>query len=181
MLIYDVFWKEPTEEIHFHKPPNLIRFSPLMLSLGSASLGFLLEPVIIPLLEVAVPKEFVLYLFPGINDIFLMSMAIIVAGLVLFFVRNTLIKFIVFPISGDAVYKELLRYIDWVGDNILKTQSGYLRYYLAIILGTVAAVIIGSGTLSTVASSASLFPTDLSVTTIELSKIFMDIFVLQAN
>jgi len=173
MLIYDVFWKEPTEEIHFHKPPNLIRFSPLMLSLGSASLGFLLEPVIIPLLEVAVPKEFVLYLFPGINDIFLMSMAIIVAGLVLFFVRNTLIKFIVFPISGDAVYKELLRYIDWVGDNILKTQSGYLRYYLAIILGTVAAVIIGSGTLSTVASSASLFPTDLSVTTIELSKIFM--------
>jgi len=173
ILIYDVFWKEATEEIHFHKPPNLIRFSPLMLSLGSLTLGFLLEPVIIPLLEVAVPKEFELYLFPGINEVFLLSMGIIIAGLVLFFIRNPIIKLIRFPLSGDKVYKELLGYIDWLGDTVLVTQSGFVRYYLAIILGTVATVLIASGTLTAVAGDQSLFPTSLAVTTTELSKIFM--------
>ncbi len=173
MLIYDVFWKEPTEEIHFHKPANLIRFSPLVLSLGSLSLGLLLDPVLLPLLEVAVPKEFVLYLFAGFNDIFFISMGIIFAGLALFFVRNQLIKIIYFPLSANSVYNELLRYIDWMGDTVLKTQSGYLRYYLAIILGTVATVIIASGTLTTVAGSQPIFPSDLSVTNTELSKIFM--------
>ncbi len=180
MLIYDVFWKEPTEDIHFHKPPNLIRFSPVILSLGSLSLGFLLEPVLLPLLEVAVPKEFELYLFAGFNDIFFISMGIIFAGLVLFFIRNLIIKLIRFPISGDQVYQEILRYIEWAGDAVLFTQSGYVRYYLVVILGTVATVLIFSGTLSTVSSGQQLFPTDLSVTSTELSKIFMLVLTVAA-
>lgn len=173
MLIYDVFWKEPTEEIHFHKPPNLIRLSPLMLSLGSLSLGFLIEPVVVPLLEIAVPKEFELHLFAGFNDIFFLSMFIIITGLALFFIRNLIIKVINFPLSGEMVYQEILRYIDWLGETVLATQSGYVRYYLVIILGTVSTVLIASGTLTAVAGNQPLFPTDLSVTSTELSKIFM--------
>lgn len=174
MLIYDVFWKEPTEEIHFHKPPNLIRVGPLILSLGSLAFGVLLEPVVMPILELAVPKEFELHLFEGINDIFLMSMGVLIAGLVLFFIRNVIIKLLQFPfISGNWVYREIMAYIEWAGDAVLSTQSGYVRYYLVIILGTVSAVLILSGTLTTVVGDQSIFPTDLSLTTPDLSKIFM--------
>ena len=73
MLIYDVFLKRAQHEIHFHQPPALIRLSPLILSVLSLSLGFLLEPVIIPLLEPAVPKSFELYLFAGFNEVFLLE------------------------------------------------------------------------------------------------------------
>ena len=57
ILIYDVFWKPARREIHFHQPPSLIRLGPVILSLGSLFLGVLVEPVIVPLLELAVPKN----------------------------------------------------------------------------------------------------------------------------
>ena len=174
LFIYDVFWKEATEEVHFHKPPNLIRVGPLILSLGSLTFGILLDPVIMPILKLAVPKEFELYLFAGINDIFLMSVGILIAGFILFLFRKTIINFMQFPfVSGNRVYRELVAYIEWAGDGVLRTQSGYIRYYLAIILGTVAGLLILSGTLSTVTGGALIFPSDISVTTTDLSKIFM--------
>ena len=173
MLIYDVFWKAPRKELHFHPLPVLIRLSPLLLSLGSLTLGFLVEPVLVPLLELAVPKEFELHLFEGVNDVFRMSMGILAAGLLLFLFRNRFIKRITFPFSGNSVYRGLIACIEWAGDNVLVTQSGYVRYYLAIILGTVSAVLIASGTFITVTAGEQLFPSDLSVTIIDLAKIFM--------
>ena len=44
MLISDIFLGEPRHQIHFHRPSPLIRLSPLLLSLLSLCLGFLLEP-----------------------------------------------------------------------------------------------------------------------------------------
>lgn len=174
MLIYDVFLKEPMEEIHFHKPPNLIRVGPLILSLGSLSFGVLLEPVVMPILELAVPKEFELHLFEGINDLFLLSMGVLAAGFVLFLIRGIIIKLLQFPfVTGNRIYREIIEYIEWAGDSVLATQSGYVRYYLVIILGTVAGVLILSGTLTVVTAGQTIFPTDFSVTTPELSKIFM--------
>lgn len=182
LLIYDVFWKEPTEEIHFHKPSNLIRVGPLVLSIGSLTFGILLDPVIMPILKLAVPKEFELYLFAGINDIFIMSVGILIAGFVLFLIRNPIIKLMQFPlVTGNRIYREIIAYIDWAGDQVLWTQTGFVRYYLAIILGTVAAVLIGSGTLSTVTAGQILFPTDLSVTSTDLSKIFMLLLAVIAS
>ena len=181
ILIYDVFWKPARREIHFHQPPSLIRLGPIILSLGSLFLGVLLEPVIVPLLDLAVPKTFELHVFAGFNKVFWLSVAVLAAGIVLFFLRKPLIKSIGFPISGGTVYREVVAYINWAGENILHTQSGYVRYYLVIILGTVSVVLIASGTLTTVSAGNSLFPSDLSVTIIDLAKIFMLILTVAAG
>ena len=181
ILIYDVFWKPARRDIHFHQPPSLIRLGPVILSLGSLFLGVLLEPVIVPLLELAVPKTFELHVFAGFNNVFWLSVAALAAGIALFFLRKPLIKSIGFPLSGNNVYREVVAYIDWAGENILHTQSGYVRYYLVIILGTVSVVLIASGTLTTVSAGNSLFPSDLSVTIIDLAKIFMLILTVAAG
>ena len=181
ILIYDVFWKPARREIHFHQPPSLIRLGPVILSLGSLFLGVLVEPVIVPLLELAVPKTFELHVFAGFNKVFWLSVAALAAGIALFFLRKPLIKSIGFPLSGNNVYREVVAYIDWAGENILHTQSGYVRYYLVIILGTVSVVFIASGTLTTVSGGNSLFPSDLSVTITDLAKIFMLILTVAAG
>ena len=173
ILIVAVFLRSPRSEIHFHQPPTLIRLSPFLLALGSLTLGFLLEPALIPLLELAVPKTFELHLFAGFNDVFFLSLAILVAGALLFLIRKPLIRRITFPLSGDLVFQELIAYIEWVGATVLHTQSGYVRYYLVIILAAVSAVMIASGTLSTVTAGQNLLPTDFSVTITDLAKIFM--------
>ena len=173
ILIVDVFLRSPRSELHFHQPPTLIRLSPFLLALGSLTLGFLLEPVLIPLLELAVPKAFELHLFAGFNDVFYLSLAILAAGAVLFLIRKPLIRRITFPFSGDQVFQELIAYIEWAGATVLHTQSGYVRYYLVIILAAVSVVMIASGTLSTVTAGQNLLPTDFSVTITDLAKIFM--------
>ena len=173
MLIYDIFLGQPRSEIHFHRPSNLLRFSPVVLSLLSLSLGFLLEPVLLPLLRLAVPKAFELYLFAGFNEVFLLSMFVLAAGLVLFLQRRRLIAHIKFPVSCDLIYREILAYVRWAGATVLHTQSGYVRYYLVIILGAVAAMLIASGTLADLTRGQRFIPTDLSVNITDLAKIFM--------
>lgn len=173
MLIYDVFLKPPPERRHFHELSPWIGLGPALLALGSLSLGFLLQPLIVPLLEAATPKPFELRLFAGFNEVFLLSLAILVGGLLLFLIRKKLIPLITFPVSGDAIYREFITYLEWAGTTVLHTQSGFVRYYLVIILGAVAAVLFASGTLSTLTAGQQLFPSDLSVTITDLAKIFM--------
>ena len=180
MLIVDVFLLRPRSELNFHKPPALIRLSPGLLALGSLTFGFLLEPVVLPLLELAVPKAFELQLFAGFNDVFLMSMGILFAGALLFLIRKQLISRISFPLSGDLIYRELIAYIEWAGAAVLHTQSGFVRYYLVIILGAVAVVLYASETLSDVATGLNLLPADLSVAITDLAKIFMLILAVAA-
>ena len=98
---------------------------------------------------------------------------ILCAGFILFLRRKPLIARISFPFSGDIAYRETLAYIRWAGTTVLHTQSGFVRYYLVIILGAVAAVLIVSGTLSNVTEGLRLLPSDLSVTITDLAKIFM--------
>ncbi len=173
MLIYDVFLGRPRKPIHFHQPSAWIRLGPALLATGSLSLGFLLEPALIPILELAVPKSFELQLFAGFNEVFFLSAAILIAGLILFLLRRSLIERITFPLSGDAVYRELITYVEWAGATILHTQSGYVRYYLVIILGAVAALLLLSGALSDVIAGEQIIPADLSVSITDLAKIFM--------
>ncbi len=180
MLIYDVFMKRPAQRLHFHQPASWIRLGPALLALGSLTLGFLLEPLIIPILELAVPKAFELHLFAGFNEVFFLSLAILLAGLILFLLRKPLIRLITFPFSGDEVYREFIAYLEWAGTTILHTQSGYVRYYLVIILGAVAGVLIFSGKLSDVIAGQQIIPSDLSVTITDLAKIFMLILTVTA-
>ncbi len=181
MLIFDVFIKDAQDGVHFHQPPRLIRAGPILLSIGSLTLGVLIEPVIVPLLRLAVPKTFELQAFAGFNQVFWLSAIILIVALLLFAYRKPLIERIRFPISGNYIYRELISYIDWAGENVLHTQSGFVRYYLVIILGTVGAVLIASGTLTTVTAGQSLFPTDLSVNIIDLAKIFMLLLTVAAG
>ncbi len=181
MLIYEVFLKRPRQSIHLHQPPALIRLSPLILSILSLTLGFLLEPLVVPLLEPAVPKSFELHLFAGFNQVFFLSLGVLLAGLALFLLRKPLIARIGFPLSCDMIYDEMLEYIGWAGRSVLHTQSGFVRYYLAIILGAVSLVLIASGALGSVTAGQSFIPGDLSLTITDLAKAFMLILTVTAG
>ena len=173
MLIGDVFLGRRRSELQIHLPPSPIYYGPALLAFCSLVMGFLLEPLVIPLLRLAVPKSFVLPLFAGFNEVFWMSMGVLVAGALLYRVRKPLIQRISLPVSGDAVFDELIRYIDWAGSALLSFQSGYVRYYLVWILGSVSLMLIASGILPAMTAGQTLFPQDLSVTATDLAKIFM--------
>ena len=118
MLIYDVFMGKPRRKLHLHQPASMIYVGPLLLAIGSLTFGFLLEPLIVPLLELAVPKTFELHLFAGFNDVFTLSLGILLSGLALFLLRKPLIQRISFPVSGQAIYSELINYIEWLGSTV---------------------------------------------------------------
>ncbi len=181
MLIYDVFLRRPNSEIHFHAPPRQIYLAPLLLSLGSLSLGFLLDPLVIPLLELAVPKAFELHLFAGFNEVFLLSLGILLAGLLLFLLRRPLIERIAFPFTSKAIYREFIAYIDWAGTTVLRTQTGFVRDYLVIILGAVFTLLIASGILARVIAGQDLFPADLSMTITDWAKATMLLLAVAAG
>ena len=173
MLIYDVFMGRPRQKLHFHAPPASIGIGPAVLALGSLSLGFLLEPLVLPLLRLAAPKEFELHLFAGFNEVFLLSLLVLLAGFALFLLRKPLIARIGFPASCDMIYSEVISYIRWAGYVVLNTQSGYVRYYLVCILIAVSLMLIASGTLSRVSASLMALPSDLSLSITDLAKISM--------
>jgi len=159
ILIWDVFFGESRSEIHFHASPPPINAGPTVIALVTLSLGFLLDPILIPLLEVAVPKEFDLYLFPGFNTEFMLSMFAIGAGLALAAVRKTLIAMPdLIPFNGFQIYNRFIAGLQAIADGVLTTQGGKLRYYLITILGVVFTIIIASGLLADVASSETLLP-----------------------
>ncbi|MCY4464507.1 MAG: proton-conducting transporter membrane subunit [Chloroflexi bacterium] len=181
MLIGEVFLGQRPRGLRIHKPPNPIYFGPALLAFCSLVMGFLLDPLVIPLLRLAVPKSFSLPLFAGFNEVFWMSAGVIGAGALLYLVREPLIKRITFPVSGDAVFREIIDYIDWAGNALLHFQSGYVRYYLVWILGSVSLMLVASGTLSTVTAGQTLLPQDLSMTATDLAKTFMLLLTIVAG
>ncbi|NJL93102.1 MAG: DUF4040 domain-containing protein [Anaerolineae bacterium] len=121
-------------------------------------LGFLLDPLFIPLLETAVPKEFELYLFAGFNDVFAISVAAITSGFLLFLGRAQWLNFPQLPIQGARVFDLLYGQLQQFADLLLKSQSGKLRYYLVGILGAMALFLAGSGLFVDLFDSESLIP-----------------------
>ncbi len=180
MLIGEVFLGQRPRGLRIHKPPTPIHYGPALLAFCSLVMGFLLDPLVIPLLRLAVTKSFSLPLFAGFNTVFWMSAGVLVAGALLYRVRKRLIGRIAFPLSGDAVYREIINYIDWAGNVLLHFQSGYVRYYLVWILGSVSLMLVASGTLSTVTAGQTLLPQDLSMTATDLAKIFMLLLTIVA-
>lgn len=181
MLIGEVFLGQRPRGLRIHKPPAPIYTGPTLLALCSLVMGFLLDSLVIPLLRLAVPKSFSLPLFAGFNEVFWMSAGVLAVGALLYFVRKPLIQRIDFPLSGDAIFREIIDYIDWAGNALLHFQSGYVRYYLAWILGSVSLLLVASGTLSTVTAGQSLLPQDLSLTATDLAKIFMLLLTIVAG
>ena len=118
---------------------------PGVIAAVSVALALLIEPVLAPFLELAAPEgvHFELHLFPGFNPLFFLSLGLIALGVVVFLARGWWLKLpIPSPSSGHAVYMSFIHRLNALGDTVLKSQSGKLSHYLAIILGVVGVLIV---------------------------------------
>lgn len=185
IVIWDVFFKEPQEEIHFHAGPLPLSFGPGAMALGSTLLGFFIPTLIVPLLQTAVPKEFSLYLLPpefwNVTAFQLSTGALIVGGL-LFLARRFWLPFLMairLP-RGTEIYRGISTLIDKTGDVALLLQNGQVRYYLVVILGVVALVILGSGQLADLIRGRSLAAVTFTFNTVEILRGLLLILAIAA-
>lgn len=152
IFIWDVFFKEPSEEIHYHASSIWLSLTPLVLAVGTTIFGFFLDPpitLIEDIVAIGTPKVIDIHLLPStiMNPIFLTSMGIIIGGFVVFLLRSIwlpILSRLPLPRTTD-IYRSLLDGTDWLGDQAVKLQNGQVRYYLIIILGTVAATVLTTG------------------------------------
>ena len=125
-------------EPHFHAVHRLMLIGPGIIALMSLVSALLLDQLIEPLIALAAPEEVSLYLFHGVNTIFLLSLLAIAIGLAIFLVRERWLRWKLPPVvSGAQAYEAFLSGLGRLGDLALRTQSGKLSHYLAIMLGVV--------------------------------------------
>lgn len=131
---------------HFHAPPWGLTVSAGMLAVMSVIGGVFLGPLILPLIDAAVRKEFTLYLFPpdGLaNPVFQTSLAVLAIGTLLFAVRRWWLTWPDWPIpTGNQVYEVIVGGVNACADLLLRTQNGKLRHYLITIFAGLALFII---------------------------------------
>lgn len=137
ILMWDIFGGKERHETHLHAAPNGLLVGPAVLAGGSLLGGLGLQLLILPLVELSVHHPH-LVLFSGINTPFLLSLTAIASGSVIFATRERWRAWALptFP-SGAQIYANIVGAVEWVGDQVLKTQGGKLRYYLLVILGSV--------------------------------------------
>jgi uncharacterized MnhB-related membrane protein len=82
---------------------------------------------------------------------FWLSTTAIVIGFVFFLIRRRWWDIVQIPIKGTEIYRGLVNGINRVGDGAVMTQSGQVRYYLVIILGTMALYLIITGQFAVLA------------------------------
>jgi NADH:ubiquinone oxidoreductase subunit 5 (subunit L)/multisubunit Na+/H+ antiporter MnhA subunit/multisubunit Na+/H+ antiporter MnhB subunit len=148
ILVWDVFFAKPKADHHFHELHKPLEWGPVVLATGTVIIALFVTPLITPLITPIVPVEFGLYLFPGFNAIFWLSVAAIISGLALFFLRNPWRSVPDFPFSATYVYNHVIGGLEWTADQVLKTQNGKLRHYLIIILSVSMAILLYGGLAS---------------------------------
>ncbi|MCU0496029.1 MAG: DUF4040 domain-containing protein [Anaerolineae bacterium] len=131
---------------HFHRPPLGLIISTGALAFMSLIGGVLLGPLIVPLIDAAVQKEFTLYLFPpeGLaSPVFQTSLAVLALGGGIFAIRRWWLTWPDLPIpTGNQAYEWVIGAVNTCGDLLLRTQNGKLRHYLITILAGLALFII---------------------------------------
>ncbi|MEM6282180.1 MAG: hydrogen gas-evolving membrane-bound hydrogenase subunit E [Chloroflexota bacterium] len=155
ILIWDVFFGETRGDWHFHALPRVMETGPIVMVVGTVSIGFLLGPLLLPLLTPMVPVEFKLVLFPGFNNIFWMSMGALAAGFALFFLRDLWRRVPDFPLNATTAYNGVIAGSEWIADQALKTQNGKLRHYLMVVIGVVMAILLYGGLIRDLLNSPS--------------------------
>ncbi len=133
------------EQAHHHAPNRLIFLGPGVIALLSLVTGLLVEPLIKPLIAVAVPVEFSLYLFGGFNLEFTISLIIVAAGIGVFLLRGVWLRPFPEPLNFARGYKALMSALERAGDLMLRVQNGKLSHYLAVILGVVGVLMVLPG------------------------------------
>ncbi len=145
ILIWDVFFAKPKEEIHFHKPAAPMEYGILPLGVLTLIIALFVGPLLIPLITPLVPVEFKLVLFPGFNAVFWVSMAAIASGFAGFFVRDWWRGVRDVPISATQVYNYIIDGLEWIADQALKTQNGKLRHYLIVVISVTMGILLYGG------------------------------------
>jgi multisubunit Na+/H+ antiporter MnhB subunit len=142
ILTRDVFWGVVKgDHHHLHLTPNAMLVGPAVLAGGSLVTGLALEPLITPLLVPFFGPDLHLYLFHGINLPLVLSTIAIIAGVVVFALRDTWRSWAWFGLpQGTKVYQSIMGSVESLGDRLLRIQAGKLRYYLVVILCAVIAL-----------------------------------------
>ncbi|MFO7536536.1 MAG: hydrogen gas-evolving membrane-bound hydrogenase subunit E [Chloroflexota bacterium] len=179
MLIYDTFFGEPGDpsvQAQAHEAPFGMLLGPAVpavMSLGLGLLGlFVIEPVgLIGLLSGAAQNAYganvslSLALWHGINLPLILSVIAIAVGAMLFYFRQRVRQVqnqINREFSLNGLHEGALRLIDRGAYLVTRTQYGYLRHYLAVML-------MGMGVLIFVFEALPAFPPLSSLSLPELS------------
>lgn len=129
---------------HEHSLPSGMVVGPVLVGLATILLGLGIGPLASPLVSAALGKEVKLYLFPpdGFNPVLMVSLVALALGVGLFAIRRAWVRLDVPSLmNGRMVYDALIRLLERLGDWLLKSQTGRLRYYLSIIMLTVVVLL----------------------------------------
>jgi multisubunit Na+/H+ antiporter MnhB subunit len=143
IFVWDVFFRPAVPagdkgELHFHKTPRLMLLGPALIAVMSLISALGLNQFIEPLIALAAPEEVSLSLFHGFNNIFMLSLLAIGIGLALFLARGRWLRWpIPILLSGAGAYRSFMEMLNRAGNLLLRSQSGKLSHYLAIMLGVV--------------------------------------------
>ncbi|MCC6803376.1 MAG: DUF4040 domain-containing protein [Anaerolineae bacterium] len=142
ILVWDVFAGKPAHTHHLHEAPHGLLVGPAVLAGGSLLGGLGLQALIVPLVGMMIPGDLHLALFHGLNTPFMLSLVAIGSGAAVFATRQWWRGWSIpfQPPSGERIYQGIVHAVERVGDLLLLTQGGKLRYYLVVILGSVIAL-----------------------------------------
>jgi NADH:ubiquinone oxidoreductase subunit 5 (subunit L)/multisubunit Na+/H+ antiporter MnhA subunit/multisubunit Na+/H+ antiporter MnhB subunit len=207
ILIWDVFFKKPKHDPqastapvavdhhdvhehghddahgHGHHNSPLMLLGPGIIAAASVVLALLIEPVIVPVLQLAVPHEIHvdLHLFPGFTPIFFLSLGLIAIGVVVFLARGWWLGLkIPSPSSGRKIYMGFIGGLNDAGDFVLKAQSGKLSQYLVIILGVIGVILILPASQYLSSTSVEFLPLT-STNFMEAALLFLTIVAVVAS
>jgi len=151
ILFWDIFISHPPKpdhNLHFHPPSRLLVGGPMVLAVASIILGLGVGPLVTPLIQPMFNDPIKLYLFAPeiINLPLLLSTAAIAVGFFVFRLRNIWLQWNIFTLpSGTAIFNTVIYQAERLGDFLLKSQSGKVRYYLVIILTTLILLMLSTG------------------------------------
>ncbi len=138
IVVWDVFFRKAREEHQLHAPARGLAYGPGALAVGSLLMGFLIEPVLKPLINPVVGSPISLYLFHGINTPFILSMIALGGGGLIFLARDAWLRFTLPLPRAINVYNAIVGAVESFGDFLLRSQNGKLRHYLIAIMSAVA-------------------------------------------
>ncbi len=138
VLVWDVFGGKITQNSYFHATSKGLLIGPAALAGLSLLAGVGLPVLVAPLIETIAGEEAHLALFSGFNLPFLLSLTAVAIGFGVFATRSMWRSWALPALpTGTQLYQGVVQSVEHVGDLVLRTQGGKLRYYLSVILGSV--------------------------------------------
>lgn len=145
MFIWDVFGGSTQKPHHLHENPDGLLFGPAALAVASVLGGVGVEWFIAPLVHMSVHDAHV-SLFSGFSIALLLSAQAVGGGAMIFATRELWRKWTMPSLpNGAQIYQLMVNGVGRVGDFLLLSQNGQLRYYLIVILSSVSLLMATAG------------------------------------